>query len=193
MAISIKILFATFGLMAVVGLTACANIPITSMYKLRNFNPTTTDIHRLRFAVRIPDDIGIPEDGVQLMLGTEHSERTNLQESFSLEATKDLIALRDIGSKGLQVHTFQIANQDIIRFKRLQQTIRVEKAHGADGILEVKADVCRTKPELPLQIPISTFVNASETRGYVAMLLNADVLSRADRKTRLELAPECTP
>ncbi len=189
MAILAKILSGTFGLIAVIGLTACANIPITSMYKLRNFNPTTTDVNQLRFAVRAPDDIGIPKNGVQLLLGTEHRERPNLQESFYLEATNDRTALTNIENNGVQI--FQIAANDFARFKRLQKTISIEKARGADGVMEVKADVCRMTLELPSYIPVSTYVNASETTGYVALLLNVDVLSGADLKTRLEIAPEC--
>lgn len=180
-----------FSLIAVVSLTACASFPITSMYKLRHFNPATTDIQHFRFAVRVPEDIEIPEDGIRLLLGTEHSERANLQETFYLEQTNDRTALASVERKGTQTQAFRIGSDDVERFRRLRQLIRIEKANGADGILEVKADVCRTKPDLPSHILVSTFVSASETKGYVALMLNVDMLSRIEQKTALEMAPEC--
>ena len=178
-------------ILAAVKLVACAGFPVASMYKLRNFDPTTTDIHLLRFAVRVPDEIGIATNGIQLILGTEHKERANLQDTFILESIDDRAALARVKRDGTQTYAFRIGSDDIERFTRLREKIRLEKNYDAKGRLEVKADVCRTTPALPPEILISTFVSASETNGYVALLLDADLLSEADHKSALELVPEC--
>lgn len=191
MAISICKLRGFLCLVALLSLTACAHFPVTSMYKLRNFNPATTNVDQLRFAVRIPDDSRIEMDSLWLFLGTEHNERAPLHEEYKLEPVDDRRTLNEIERPATKVNVYRVALKDVDRFNRLREKIRLEKSHGADGTLEVKADVCRVTAELPPRIPISTFVNASETSGYVTLLRDVDMLDGADRETALELSPIC--
>lgn len=186
------VLLRIFGLMAVLFLSACASVPITSIYKLRNFNPVTTNIESLRIAVRIPDGIHIMEGGVQFMMGSEHHKRASLQETFVLEQFNGPTNLEGLHLEETHTHAFQIAHVDIKRLKRLQRDIQIEKTHGADGILAVTADVCYGTPEMPSRIPISTYVNVSETNGYVALMKNMDVLNPIFERSHQRLVPQCT-
>jgi len=178
--------------MVVIGLTSCASFPITSMYKLRNFDLATTDLTLLRFAVRAPNDITIPKNGFQLVLSTTHEERPSLKEVINLEQINDATALRNLEREGTHVLAFRIASEDVERFNQFRYMIRIEKDFGAEGSLDIEMSTCRTTSKIPSYIPISTFVNASETQGYVALMRDVDLLNKGRHKTLEELLPECT-
>lgn len=175
----------------VIGLTSCAQMPISSMYRLRNLDPTTTDIEYLKFAVRIPEKTKIPEDGVKLIIGTEHDNRVNLEETFVLTPVSDRSMLVKIERSGTTVLPYRVSSEDASRFIRIRQQIQYEKTQGADGRLEIRANVCHTEPELPSSIPLSTFINAVETNGYVPLIVDADLIRRANAEGMAESIKRC--
>ncbi len=162
------------------------------MYKLRDFDPTTTNIQHLRFAVRVPDGINIPKNAVQLLLGTERQTRVSLKDTFYLERIDDRTALLSIEREKTALHVYGIAPVDVKRFNRLRRAILHEKARGAVGSLEINTDVCRLSPVFPARIFISTFVSAKETEGYVALMLNIDMLKKIDLSAAQDLVPICS-
>lgn len=172
-------------------LIGCTHIPLSSMIKLRNFNPLTTDARILRVAVRVPDSIEIPTDGVRFILGTQHQQRGAVNGEFVLEPIVDQQLLENSRNKHSTLYAFRIPQGDIDRFNQLREKLRIEKSHDATGELEVKADVCRTTDELPDRIPVSTYIKTENTDEFIPLLLNMNVLRGADRKEALKVAPLC--
>lgn len=68
-------------------LTACSSVPLTSMYKLRNFDPLTQHPSTLQLAVIVPESIDLTSANIVMLMGFDAEEDTHdLDNEFKLSA-----------------------------------------------------------------------------------------------------------
>jgi len=80
------ILKAGMACFAVLSITACTSVPITSYPKLASLDPETMDLADVEVAVRMQDDFGVREDSAVLSVSLEHKETGDrVEKSFILE------------------------------------------------------------------------------------------------------------
>lgn len=66
-------------------LTACSSVPLSTMYKLRNYDPLTQDPGTLQLAVVVPESIDLTLANVVMLMGFDADEDTNdLGDEFTL-------------------------------------------------------------------------------------------------------------
>ena len=162
--------------------TACATIPLTSMYKLRKFDLTTTDIAVLRVAVQKPRYIGISKGGAKMVVSAEKKDGSYSQsQDFVLdELPKGSVDASQLPNpvKWSDISGYRIALKDIGRLRALRMNIaQMKKQHGDQiaGSLSVSVEGCTRMAPPDGPVPITVWIKSEETEQYVVLLENIDL------------------
>lgn len=196
-----------FGLaLAVTAVSGCGHMPISSIYKLRNFDPATTDLGRLRVGVRVPRLFRPRTEGVTLEVShwrTGDKKRT--KELFHLVPSRDPGDLREsvsLATDGTELYAFRLREADISRFSRIRKMISAAKKNAAKNngakngpqqhaSFSVGAKACRRSETLPRRLPISTFLKTGRTGEFVPVLVDFNVLTKVKRSHIAKTVPLC--
>ena len=127
---------AFLGLAAIAG---CTSVPITSIPKLANIDPATTDFSQVELAVRVSEDFRLHRDGatIDVVLSPDGEPpltlNLNLQHS---EAPLTPVLQRQRGSR-FDILRFEIADEDAARASDYRDTVIATrerlKAEGVSG------------------------------------------------------------
>jgi hypothetical protein len=182
--------------MVLVLLSACGHTPISSMVKLRNFDPATTDVKQLSVAVDLPHEYRVQEDGVTMTLelrkkdGTE-TKRENFILTTSL-SSEDKLMLAKISEPGRQIIAYRIRPSDIKRFNALRKfTIENRPSKLWEGSFSIGANACRINVDQPQTLPVTLYLKSSETKAFVPFIVNADLMQQPDGKNLHKAVPVC--
>ncbi len=191
----LQVLLAVLLIAVSVMVSGCGHMPITSIYKLRNFDPATTDISQLRVGVRLPEAFRLRPDGVQLIAAAQDKTGRQLRkEVFKLRPVTSANERALLGAHrrlGTSIYAYHLSSRDIARFNQIRQFIKAGKPQGIGGSLGVDTDACRTTKQRPDKIPVSTFIMSSETQEFVPLVVDFDLLSNFDRKEIHKAIPVC--
>ncbi len=178
--------------------TACATIPVISMYKLRKFDIATTDVAVLRVAVQMPRYVRISPGGARLVVSARKIDGSYDQsQSFILEElVKDSADTTELPRPGswVDISGYRVAPKDLGRLRSFRETIaHMKKLHGdnVEGSLSVGVDGCiRTAlPDGPVLITV--WIKSEETGEYVVLLDSLDIRkTMAEANQPMEL-PQC--
>lgn len=164
-------------------LAGCGHVPVTSIYKLRKFDPATTDLTQFRVAVRLPDGYRLQPGGAKVTLKL-NDRGTNIAESetFHLHESddpRDLQQLAPHRRAGTQLRAYRLKPNDLERFESLRAKAREARKSGeAKGSLSVDAAGCRIGDTPPKTLPVTTYIKSAETDGFVPLVVDYDLLSQ---------------
>ena len=174
---------------------ACSGIPISSIYKLRNFDPLATNIDAFYVAVRIPDKFSLLSNGVVLTIGTTGTERdAPHMENFYLQPLNEnemITLLNKYGKPRTEIFAFRIGPVDQLRFNTLRSKMKRAKANGATGSLSIDTKACRKHKEFPDKLLVSTFLKTEETDEFVPIILNHNLVEDFDGIDLGMFLPRC--
>lgn len=109
-------------------LASCATIPVTSIYKLRNFDLATTDVSRLRIAVQIPQSIRVRPAGVRMIVAARlENSSFNQREAFVLEELDGLTGSAEqqpSPAKWTHVTAYRLKSADTERLTGFREKLR---------------------------------------------------------------------
>ena len=178
-------------------LASCATIPVTSIYKLRNFDLATTDVSRLRIAVQIPRSIRIRPAGVKMIVAARLENGSfNQREVFVLEQLDGLTGSAEqqpSPAKWTHVAAYRLKSADTDRLTGFRKKIaQFKRRHGdqVKGSISIDVDSCARTLIADGPVLITTWIKSEETAGYVVLNRNLD-LRRESEKARqpLEIKP----
>jgi len=178
-------------------LSGCGHTPVTSLYKLSKVNSKTTKLEKLRVAVQIPREFAISDKGVVLVatLQATDSQPTEVEifELQRLPMARGSAELEKYAASGTHFYRYRIAPQDVQRFEKLR-TLQGgrDKKSKRRGSISVAANICRSHKADTESIPISTFLKTSETKVYVPLTLDVDLLEELTDSNLDRVAPLCT-
>lgn len=166
-------------------LTACGHVPARTIWKLRHFDPMTTDAASLRAAVAMPKEALPTKGGAKLVLtqvrkgGGEVETLDIALEEVSLVAETGLAAVK--AKKGQQVRAFRIPPADLPRLAEARAQAQARAAKEPDaftGTLSIGIDGCRQEGvPLPKEFRVSTWMKTAETGEYVTLLDDVDLVA----------------
>lgn len=162
---------------------SCAQLPLSSLIGLRNFDLETTDPARLRIAVRHPDWIRVPAEGAVMQIEQRSKASGTLMMSERIVfrhsvAGEDLASLGAERRHGSVIRVFRIAPRDVDRMRAVQKAIRErsqDKTTGVEGRLSVAVTGCRLGAMPEGAVKVSTYLAASELDGFVPLTRDFDL------------------
>ena len=178
-------------------LASCAPIPVTSIYKLRNFAHATTDITKLRVAVQIPQSIRIRPAGVKMVVAVRlENGSLNRREAFvldELDTSTAAGAQRPKPAKWTQVAAYRLKPSDTDRITAFRETIaQLKQRHGGGvkGSISIDVDSCARTLIADGPVLITTWIKSEETVEYVVLNRNLDLRREAEKAGHeLEIKP----
>lgn len=181
---------------ALILLSACGHTPISSMVKLRNFDPATTDVNQLSVAVDLPHAYRVRKDGVTMTLELRKKDGSDIKrENFILTTSlnsEDKLLLAKISEPGRQIIAYRIRPSDIKRFNALRKfTIENRPSKLWEGSFSIGANACRIHSDKPQTLPVTLYLKSSETKAFVPFIVDADLMQQAEGDQIHETVPLC--
>lgn len=187
---------AWFVVVAAITLTACTHVPLSTMLRMRRFDPAAVDPAVLRAAVRVPDRLAPMRDGVKLIVRyAEDRDRVRESEYVLEESTSgaDIAAVASRAVAGTRIHLFRIPAADVPRLRAFQAEAAAARRKGTvHGSLTISADTCRFG-ELPGgPLSVTTYVKLDATDDFVTLFEDVDLRKVVARDAALgEVIPVC--
>lgn len=183
-------------------LSGCGHMPISSMAKLNKVKFETTDANQLGVAVEMPKWIKMKEGGVKLTLGAAVKNSDYMhRETFSLvEDTLKLSGISNTKPSSMPsarnptsyMKVYRLADGDIERFNTARGLILKLKSEGdTKGSLTIDTDACRYTKAVPAKALVSTYLKTSETKEFVPMLVDYDLMNEFKDEEVGKALPVC--
>lgn len=178
-------------------LASCGHVPLTSMVKLRNFDPTTTDIALLSVAVKVPENFRVGQDGVRIIMEMRKKDGTETRrETFTLDeniSAKNQTSLQKLASQYHRLTAYRVAENDFERLNSIRSLARdADSKKLWSGSLSIDTKICRETNQIPKSVLISTYLKTDATGEYIPFLVNLDVVEEAQFGNVEGWAPLCS-
>jgi hypothetical protein len=183
--------FRFLGLVGVcAALSGCGHVPVTTLVKLRSFDPLTMDARVVRVAMRAPDWLEPRSGGAAITLTAtqEGDARPTVKESFQLELAREpdeRRAVEGFATRGARVWAFRLTPADAERMRAMQAEWRARKAQGKTGERGWKIDLgasvagCRRGEAVPGPVISTTYLRPDVETGYLPLLKDLDLRKAA--------------
>jgi hypothetical protein len=186
----------TLPVILVLALAGCGTARIASMYKLSKVDMARTDLTLLRAAVRLPSHVQPLPGGVRLVAEAwREGGGARRRETFMLESVSDareLARLDGFAKHGTLLHAYRLRAEDIPRFDAIRKG---GAGGGRSGKLRreisITAEACRRTASMPRRLPMSTYLRTAETREYIPLVTDRDLLRLDDPRTPPQRLPPC--
>ena len=181
----------SLSLLALLLLAACTSLPPGSAEALAKLDVATTDLAALRVAVDLPQVLEPRPETARLVVRVGGwAGRT--EESFPLEIDAEETRRAELAlapPPGRHVVAFRLPQASLAAAEAFRRRALAEPRAPVLS-LGVAADACRLGRLIEGPLPITTFLRAPETAGFVALMQPAD-LRRLVRGDLLAALPLC--
>lgn len=181
------------GILLLFILVGCGHVPVTTMYKLRNFDPLTIDPAAIKIAVSLPGSVQLTKDNFRIVLGGSSKMHENsILESFSLVEIANYAGSRNAGlppAPGLHYQIFAIARLDIERFNATRTTVRqwrMSDKAGTTGTFNVDITGCIDGILFPGPLLAATWLKPGLDENFVRLTSNIDLRKINDQRVLVE-------
>lgn len=169
------------GVLITLLITACASMPIASMWKLRNLDMLTVEPRDLRIAV-ITNKLVQLQDGSTSITLSFSSEQAEHNFAYHLVTTIDRNAmplnLLDEVEDGEVITLFYLAKSEAEKLRLAQSRILAIREQSAEGAGSMSIDIntgCFSSPP-PKALPTDIFAQFDRTQGPIEMQSNLDLM-----------------
>lgn len=168
--------------MLALGTSACAYMPVSTLYKLRSFDLGAFDPAALRVAIQVPDYLERrPGTVVRVEVWTK-TDKSDVKEHViameSLSEANELAPLAGFAQVGMKTHLYKVSARDvgIIRALQAEGVARHKAGHKGGGV-EIKPEpkACRTRDLPPGPFPAHLLARVASGEGYIVVLRNVDL------------------
>lgn len=179
---------------------SCSNIPLTSMFKLMNFNPLETDPSQLRVAVRAPEGISVRDGDIVINFSFKTDDPSvSFNHSFdvikneSYELSTDLTAEIEGNEK---ISVMQLREEDAQTMADGQQAIKAyrrEHENGGAGSMNVRlVSACRNEGFSWDRSALNVYLKTEADADFFLFLEDMDVTKLdADVQKNIQALPNC--
>ncbi|MBL4787203.1 MAG: hypothetical protein JKY49_17475 [Cohaesibacteraceae bacterium] len=174
-------------------LVGCGHVPVTTMYKLRNFDPLTIDPAAIEIAVSLPGSIHLTKDNFRIVLGGSSKLHENsILENFRLVEIANYAGSRKAGllpAPGLHYQIFSIAPLDIERFNATRTTVgqwKLSDNAGTTGKFNVDITGCIDGILLPGPLLAATWLKPGPDARFIRLTNNIDLRKINDQRVLAE-------
>jgi hypothetical protein len=132
----------SLALVLVVTITGCASVPLSTMWRLRNFTPQDVailDPEDIGVAVQLPDELTLDEDrvtfNIQLFRKADDDRELALEERADLETVEvgqRVITPVPAARDGRHWHVLKLSEEALASFRRFQMQFQAFKLKTAE-------------------------------------------------------------
>ncbi len=167
----------------------CASVPVSTMWKLRDFDIVKTEASKLRVGIRIPDFMQVEPDGATLEVAMWNGDQSvRKKEAFVLQSVVDQTELNELArfrKSGFAVHVYKLSDRSLkklVRFKQQYAALKEEFGDDVQGSLSIGAKGCLLPQAEKQAALLTTFLKSSETGSFVVLTSETDVSKIAGAK-----------
>lgn len=162
-------------------LAGCSAVPLTSIPPLARIDARTTDLSMLRVAVQLPDAWRPRSGGVKLDVVTKVAGETETTTSFAMmemSEARDRAGL-PAPAQGSSTYAYRLSQNDAARFEALRASM-IEQGkkgkRGSMGLGVAAREFCRANPAPQASLPVTIYLMTSETKSFVPVVRDLDLL-----------------
>ena len=181
--------------LAVVAMSGCSHMPVTSMVKLARVDFETSDPAQLRAAIKLPRSLRAQPKGVALRIAVRVGRGPEEARDFMLREIPEPAELTREADAGSHIFAYRIDDTDLARLAAFRAELMAKKSSGQKGSISisVRPQACKVG-ELPDgPITFSTYLRTAETKEYVALARDVDLRSIVSNAAVVAEIPRCGP
>ncbi|MGY8708190.1 hypothetical protein RAD16_20815 [Bradyrhizobium sp. 18BD] len=176
-------------------LAGCGSVPLTSIPPLARIDASTTDLSMLRVAVQLPDALRPRSGGVKLDVVTKLTGEAETRTSFAMME----MSARERGGlpappQNASIYAYRLSLEDAARFEALRASM-IEQGkqgkHGSMGLGVAAKEFCRANAAPQASLPVTIYLMTSETKSFVPVAKDFDLLSDPAMAGGLEAIQPC--
>ena len=169
----------------------CANVPLATMWKMRNFDPLNTDPAKLRFAVISNQQVKLSDGSTSMTLSFEAEDPAHSFSHTAIASITDHANIESLVSQLEQdqkITSFHLKPDDANALRLAQSKIRNIKNQDIPGNGSLSISV--THGCLPLKLVeqnrlvVSVFAQFDTEQGYIPMMSGVNLLAEAGDELR---------
>jgi len=160
----------------------CASVPVSTMWKLRDFDIVKTDAAKLRVGIRIPEFMQVEPDGATLEITMWNGDQSvRNKEVLVLQVVVEQSELNELArfhKSGFAIHVYKLSDRSLkklVRFKQQYAALKEEFGDDVQGSLSVGAKGCLLPQAEKQAALMTTFLKSSETGSFVVLTSETDV------------------
>ncbi|WFU76135.1 hypothetical protein [Bradyrhizobium sp. CB2312] len=162
-------------------LGGCGSVPLTSIPPLARIDASTTDLSMLRVAVQLPDALRPRSGGVKLDVVTKLAGEAEAKTSFAMME----LSARERGGlpappQNASIYAYRLSPEDAARFEALRASMVEQGKNGKRGSMGLGVaakEFCRANAGLPASLLVTIYLMTSETKSFVPVVRDFDLLS----------------
>lgn len=176
-------------------LAGCSSVPLTSIPPLARIDAKTTDLSMLRVAVQLPDALRPRSGGVKLDVVTKVAGEAEAKTSFAMAemSARERTGL-PASPQGSSIYAYRLSPEDAARFEALRASMIEQGKQGKRGSMGLGVaakEFCRANAAPQASLPVTIFLMTSETRSFVPVVKDFDLLGDPAMAGGLESIQPC--
>ena len=167
-------------------ITACTSVPLSTMWKLRNFDPLQADPSQIRIAVITDKIVQLKDDAVTMELSFTSEFPEHTFKNISNATVKTNSSVQELDSKlsdNERITLFYLDKETADQMRLAQNRIRISKQNEikGDGSFSVNVNTgCFDGPK-PKELKANIYAQFDSNKGYIKMISDLDLLSQIDQ------------
>jgi hypothetical protein len=179
--------------LAILAMSGCSHMPVTSMVKLARVDFETSDPAQLRAAIKLPRMLRPRPNGVALRIAVQVGRAPEEARDFMLRELPEPAELAREAGADSHIFAYRIDDADLTRLAAFRAELIAKKNSGQRGSISisVRPQACKAG-ELPDgPIYFTTYLRTSETKDYVALARDVDLRSIVPNAAVVTEIPRC--
>ena len=179
--------------LAILAMSGCSHMPVTSMVKLARVDFETSDPAQLRAAIKLPRTLRPQPNGVALRVAVQVGRAPEEARDFMLRELPEPAELAREAGADSQIFAYRIDDNDLARLAAFRAELIAKKSSGQKGSISisVRPQACKAG-ELPDgAIYFTTYLRTAETKDYVALARDVDLRSIVPNAAVVAEIPRC--
>jgi hypothetical protein len=178
-------------------LAGCGSVPLTSIPPLARIDARTTDLSMLRVAVQLPEALRPRSGGGKLDVVTRLAGEAEVETSFAMIE----LSARERGGlpappQNSSIHAYRLSPEDATRFEALRASMVEQGKNGKRGSMGLGVaakEFCRANAGPPASLLVTIYLMTSETKSFVPVVRDFDLLSEPAMAGGLDAIQPCGP
>ncbi|UPK00302.1 hypothetical protein IVB05_21260 [Bradyrhizobium sp. 170] len=181
--------------LAILAMSGCSHMPVTSMVKLARVDFETSDPAQLRAAIKLPRTLRPQRNGVVLRIAVQVGRAPEEAHDFMLRELPEPAELTREAGADSHIFAYRIDDADLARLAAFRAELIAKKSSGQKGSISisVRPQACKAG-ELPDgPIHFASYLRTAETKDYVALARDVDLRSIVPNVAVVADIPRCGP
>jgi hypothetical protein len=183
--------------LAMLAISGCSHMPVTSMVKLARIDFETSDPAQLRAAIKLPRTLRPRPNGIALRIAVQVGRAPEEARDFMLRELPEPAELTREAGADSHIFAYRIDDSDLARLKAFRSELIAKKtaaqSSGQKGSISisVRPQACKAGELAEGPVYFTTYLRTAETKDYVALARDVDLRSIAPDPAIVAGIPRC--